>query len=70
MDQSCFGKVQNYVDEAVTWTRRNVQESGVYLVFDIHGVQHQRQSSIHQTEGSKPTASPYVDHAVNHKMYR
>ena len=31
---SCFGKVQDYVDKAVTWTRMNVQEYGVYLVFD------------------------------------
>ena len=26
--------MQDYVDKAVTWTRRNVQESGIYLVFD------------------------------------
>ena len=34
MDQPCFAKVQDYVDKAVTWTRRNVQEAGVYLAFD------------------------------------
>ena len=28
------GKVQDYVDKAVTWTFRKVQESDVYLVFD------------------------------------
>ena len=28
------GKVQDYVDKAVTWTLRKVQESDVYLVFD------------------------------------
>ena len=27
-------KVKDYVDKAVTWTRRNVQECGVYLIFD------------------------------------
>ena len=26
--------MQDYVDKAVTWTRRNVQESGIYLVLD------------------------------------
>ncbi len=67
---SCFGKVQDYVDKAVTWTGRNFQESGVYLVFNRYMEYNIKDNTRkHQTEGSKPAASHYVDHAVNHKRY-
>ena len=63
-------EIRDYVDKAVTWTRRNFQESGVYLVFNRYMEYNIKDNTRkHQTEGSKPAASHYVDHAVNHKSY-